>query len=221
MTATTNPIVAFGRRWQVRLTKLATVESILAALISAMWAFFGFLWAWPVLLVVLIVAAVLHITAAEHGNHALLWMASAFVMMCMLVAAVSNAVVGLATLAPMPLLFGTLTVLAHNELLRLHIARRRNAALTEDLYVGSAIGMGILALVSVVGVALAQAAEGEGGRSWLWMVGATALLLVTASAITFVPKRITPRGTNHRWQPGERIPPQPLGPLDIDEERRR
>ena len=140
------------------------------------------------------------------------WMATGFVLGCM----VLTAGVLLAGAGPVSLAVGSFTALLYNELLRLHHARRRNARIDEDVYVGSARGMGALGLLSVVGVSLADRFDNEGSRSWLWMAAAIAILMLTATLVTAVPRRRFPKGTSQRWQPGDRIPPQPLGQSESD-----
>jgi hypothetical protein len=64
-------------------------------------------------------------------------------------------------------------------------------------------------------VAVAQPlAERDDGR-WWWMPLGVTLLLVTAAAIAFIPARNAPTASRHRWRPGDRIPPQPLGETDL------
>ncbi|MEL7158401.1 MAG: hypothetical protein AAFN30_17630, partial [Actinomycetota bacterium] len=90
---------------------------------------------------------------------------------------------------PLSLTVGAITALAYNELLRLHHARRREAVIDEEVYAGSAIGLGVVALLSVVGVTLADRLDDAGDRNWLWMAATVVLLMVAATLITMVPRR--------------------------------
>ncbi|MGB5756619.1 MAG: hypothetical protein WBM50_06865, partial [Acidimicrobiales bacterium] len=66
-------------------------------------------------------------------------------------------------------------------------------------------------------VALAEVASGGGQRSWLWMPGAVVLLLVIGFALAIGPTRRATEASRQRWQPGDRIPPQPLAPDDLEQ----
>lgn len=205
-------MVSKRRAWWARTARLTTVEVGLAGLILVLWAVLG-TWGAPLLtLFALILGLWLHLAAAESGGHVLMWMATGFVLGCM----VLTAGVLLAGAGPVSLAVGSFTALVYNELLRLHHARRRNARIDEDVYVGSALGMGVLGLLSLVGVSLADRFDDEGSRSWLWMAAAIAILMLTATLVTAIPRRRFPKGTSQRWQPGDRIPPQPLGQLESD-----
>lgn len=192
------------RNWQERLRRLSTIEFAVAGL-TLCWQLLA-LWPWPYLLVLSIPASIaLHVAAAENGNQLLLWTSTMTLALTVLVAA--NVVDGLDR--PVALTVGMLVVLAYNELLRLHHARRRWAEVEVEVYKGSGIGFAALVATSVAGLALIQVIEGREG-SWLWMFGAVSSLLVTALLLTVVPGRIAPKGTGDRWQPGERLPPHRL-----------
>lgn len=200
------------RRWSERLWRLATVEFILATLILAIWVVMGTLGSVILLAIVLGLGLWLHVGTAENGSHLLVWLSTGYVFVWMLLASQFTFIGA----GPMSLGVGAMTTLVYNELLRLHLARRRQAVIDEDVYVGSAIGLGLVGLVSVAGIALAAAFQGQEDRSWLWMAAALAVLFAGAVLMTAVPKRRVPGGTSGRWRPGDRIPPQPLGQYEPD-----
>ena len=84
------------------------------------------------------------------------------------------------------------------------------------MYVASAIGLGLVGVVSVIGIGLASAFDGEGDRSWLWMAAALAVVFIGAILMTAIPRRRVPGSSSGRWRPGDRIPPQPLGQYEPD-----
>ncbi len=206
------PMTDRRRRWSERLWRLTTVEFILASLILTIWVVLGTLGSVILLTIVLGLGLWLHAATAENGSHVLLWMSTGFTFLWMLLAS-QFAFIGA---GPMSLGVGSMTVLIYNELLRLHLARRRQAVIDEEVYVGSAIGLGLVGLVAVVGIGLASAFSGEDDRSWLWMAAALAVVFVGAVLITAIPRRRVPGGTPGRWRPGDRIPPQPLGHYEPD-----
>ncbi len=197
------------RRWLERSHRLLTVEFALAGTIMATWILATTVRS-PILLVTaVLLGGILLVATAESGSHVLLWMGTAMVMLLMVV----GGLLFFTEFRPVPLTVGTLTVVAYNELLRLHHARRRGAAIDDEVYQGSAVGLGVLALVSVVAVAAAEALD-SAERSWLWMALAAGLVAGSALLFTALPRRRRSVPGNRRWQPGARIPPQPLGRSD-------
>ena len=95
--------------------------------------------------------------------------------------------------------------------------RRHDGRLRLCVFIASARAVGAVALISVVGIGLAQRLLAAGSdRSWLWMAGATGLLAAGSVLLTLLPGRGLRNGRGPRWRPGDRIPPQPLGELDLD-----
>jgi hypothetical protein len=150
----------------------------------------------------------LHLVAVETGNHAVLWLTTGWLLILMLVASQAT----FARFGPLSYTVASATALAHNELVRISYARRRRGLVDESTYVSAAIGFGLASMVAVIGIGLAQLlADTSTNRSWLFMPVAALALVGLGLAITVVPVRNAPRADRHRWRPGDRIPPQPLG----------
>ncbi|MEM9131444.1 MAG: hypothetical protein AAF962_06495 [Actinomycetota bacterium] len=202
----------FKALWIERLWRLASPEFILATLILTIWVVMGTLGSLILLVIVLGFGLWIHVGTAENGSHLLVWMATGYVFLWMLLASQFTFIGA----GAMSLGVGSMTTLIYNELLRLHLTRRRQAVIDEDVYVGSAVGLGLVGVVSVIGIALASAFDGDGDRSWLWMAAALAVVFIGAVLMTAVPRRRVPGGASGRWRPGDRIPPQPLGQYEPD-----
>jgi hypothetical protein len=202
-------LAAWRHRWNARLVRFAAAEVLAGALIVTTWSVLAGVGVGPLLVVAILMAAGLwlHLASVETGNHTLLWMTSAWLLVLMIVAAEST----LGGLSPLSYSIASFTVFGHNELVRLNYARRRGAEIDEEVYVASAIGVGTAGLVAVIGIGVAQPLAEGGDRSWLWMPAAAVVLIGVGSLLTLLPARRAPRASRQRWRPGDRIPPQPLG----------
>ncbi len=188
-------------------------ESMIGLFIVTVWAALAALnGGWLVLLITLVIAWATHVLAVETGNHVLLWLSTATLLILILVASEDT----LGDLPPVLLAAAGATALAHNELVRLNYARRRNAVVDPALFGASALGVGGAALIAIIGVIVATAADNGSERSWLWVPVAVAVLMLIGFALTIAPARRASKASKQRWQPGDRIPPQPLATEDMD-----
>jgi hypothetical protein len=199
----------FEQRWRDRLSRFAVAEVMGGALIVVLWAGLATINTGSIPLVVLAVGIGLwiHLGAVETGNHTMAWLSTGLVLVYI--------VIGLSSLprdfGPVSYTLASCTALAHNELVRVSYARRRQAHVQEEVYVGSATGVALASLVAVVGIGLAEQMSRIAERSWLWVPAAAAALLVMVVALTVLPARKAPRARRQRWRPGDRMPPPPLG----------
>lgn len=197
-----------GRNWVVRHgTMLADPESMVAWFIVTLWCVLaGFEGGVAVMVIVLIFGWFIHAAAVESGSHALLWLATAMLLVLVVVASQLT----FDGLPPVLLAAAGASALGHNELIRLNYARRRNALIHEAVY--SAAGLAFVAAVGVgiLGVALIQVIADGQPRTWLWMPVAAGALLLVGFALALGPLRRANEASKERWLPGERIPPQPL-----------
>ncbi len=197
-----------------RAERLGNPESMIGAFIVTVWTVLAGMWGgWVVILLFLLVTLSLHAMAVESGNHVVLWLTTSAMLILIVIA--SQTVFG--GLAPVLLAAAGATALAHNELVRINYARRRNAIVHDAVFQSSALALAGASLIGIVGVALAEVASGGGQRSWLWMPGAVVLLLVIGFALAIGPTRRATEASRQRWQPGDRIPPQPLAPDDLEQ----
>lgn len=187
-------------------------ESMIGLFIVTLWATLAAVnGGWLVVVIVLTIAWAAHAVAVESGNHVLLWLSTAMVLVLIIVAAEST----FGGLPPVLLAAAGATALAYNELVRLNYTRRRNAVVHADVFNASALGVGGAALLGVVGVTVATVADDGSERSWLWVPIAVGALMLIGFVLTIAPARRTSKASKERWQPGDRIPPQPLANEDI------
>lgn len=204
---------ATADRWRTRLRWFAAPEVVISSLIVVFWALLATVGrgSAPVLLAAVAISLWVHLAAVESGNHSLTWVATGLVLLLTIAAATTF----FGGLEPISYTLAALVALAHNELVRLNLARRRSAVIDEDVYVASAISLAMVGLVSGVGIGVAQFLTQSADRSWLWMAATAGVLTVAAVLLTTLPGRKGPPGLRDRWRPGDRIPPQPLGEVDL------
>lgn len=146
---------------------------------------------------------ILHYVAMESGSHTWMWLATAAVLLFVLVA---YAVV-LSDLGPLALTAGGASALAYNETIRVNYLRRRDAVIDPSVFAGSAIAVAVAAGIGFVGIG-ATVAIGDGTeRTWLWMPAAALTLSVVAYLLVILPTIRAPADSDRRWVPGTRIPP--------------
>ena len=194
-------------RWRRRLDWYQTTEVVVASILVFLWAaVVGVrIGGWIGLLVVAGMALWVHFATVESGNLPALWITTLLVL---LLAVVSVTLLGSAT--SLSVAAAALTALAYNELIRLNHAHRRGGVIAEEIYIGSATAMGLVALVTTVGMAIADAlADDE--RTWLWLPASVGVVMAVVVALLLAPGRRAPTPSRQRWRPGDRIPPQPLG----------
>ena len=202
---------AWGRRLQDRLLHhvelLGDPESMIGAFIMTVWAILAGMWGgvWGVL-IVLAIGWLLHIAAVESGNHVMLWLATAGLLAFVVVASATF----FDGLPPVMLAAAGTTTLAHNELVRLNYARRRRAVIDDSAYRASGSGLAIVGAMGVLGVAVADAVGSQDDRSWLWMPVAVGVLMAVGLALAVLPTLRATQASKERYEPGVRIPPQPL-----------
>lgn len=204
---------AIADRWRTRLKWFAAPEVVISSLIVVFWAALATvgLGSALVLLSVVAVSLFVHLAAVESGNHSLTWLATGLVLLLTITAASTF----FGGLQPISYTLAALLALAHNELVKLNLARRRSAVIDEDVYIASAISLAMVGLVSGVGIGVAQRLAQSSDRSWLWVAATAGVLTVAAVLLTTLPGRKAPPGLRDRWRPGDRIPPQPLGEVDL------
>ncbi len=217
MDAIVNFFVGLGDRltgWFItRVERLTDPESMMAAFIVTVWSVLaGMQGGWLVILIVLAVTWTLHALAVESGNHVVLWLTTSALLIVIVIA--SQAVFG--GLPPVLLAAAGATALAHNELVRINYTRRRNAVVHEEVFHASGLGLAGAALIGVAGIAVTTIASSSGERSWLWMPAAVGVLMLLGYGLAIAPARKASKASKERWQPGERIPPQPLGREDLE-----
>ncbi len=212
MDAIVNFFVGLGDRltgWFItRVERLTDPESMMAAFIVTVWSVLaGMQGGWLVILIVLAVTWTLHALAVESGNHVVLWLTTSALLIVIVIA--SQAVFG--GLPPVLLAAAGATALAHNELVRINYTRRRNAVVHDGVFHASALAICGAGVIGIIGVAMAEIAAAGGERSWLWMPAAVGALMLVGFGLSIGPARRSAEANAERWQPGERIPPQPLG----------
>lgn len=196
------------------VTLLKDPESMIALFIATLWAVFAGAWGgWVAILVFATIIWTLHVLAVETGNHVVLWLTTTAMLVLIVIG--SEATFG--GLSPVLLAAGGASALAYNELVRLNYTRRRNAIVTESVFQASALGLAAAAGIGVIGVGLAQAFSSGSERNWLWMPGAVLALMIIGFGLSVWPARRATEASKQRWQPGERIPPQPLGKDDLEQ----
>lgn len=206
-------VIALRSRWRARLNRFAAPEVLIATFIVVMWALLATLASGSIVVIGFVIGLGLwvHLSAVESGNHSLLWIATGMVLAFIVVAANT----WFDGLEPVSYTVAAVIALSHNELVRLNHARRRSGAVDEAVYVSVAIGLGVVGLISVGAIGLAQQMNQGTDRTWLWMAAAAALITTMAVLLTVLPARNDSPAVRGRWRPGDRIPPQPLGEEDI------
>jgi len=189
-----------------RLAALATPETALGCLIAVGWALAASVQILPPALVAVIVALTigLHLVTVDSGSFSLLWIATGWVLLMIVVA--SRSVLG--DVDPLWFTVAGVTALAYNELIRLGHARRRNARVDRSIALSSAIGVGLAGLLAVIGIGVSGPLAAVAGRSWLWMPLAVAVVAALAIAFVVGPTLGAPTAHKDRWKPGDRIPPR-------------
>lgn len=210
MSGFVDAISGAGRRLAERIIRHARLlgdpESMAGAVIMTVWAVLAGQAAGTVgVLVAVIVAWFLHGAAVETGSHVSLWLATAGLLILVVVAAA----VTLEGLHPVLLAGAGATVLAHNELIRLNYTRRRLADVDPEVFQSSSIAITLAGVLAVVGIAVANGLATGDERSWLWMPVATGALMVIGLGLSLLPTWRAPEASRQRWLPGERIPPPP------------
>ncbi|MDH3682863.1 MAG: hypothetical protein OEV40_23265 [Acidimicrobiia bacterium] len=203
MTAGFGSLLAAFRR---RAVELAQPEVAVGITIVVGWAALalGPVVPAPVVLAVAAGVAALHLAAVDTGSFTLLWLATGTVLTFVVVAAQTS----LSGVDPVVLTVAGFCALAHNETIRLGHARRRLAAVDRVIFTGSVIGVGLAGLVSLIAIGIAgPIADDPGGRSWLWMPLAVAVLVGLLVGFTIGPTWRAPDAARERWQPGDRLPP--------------
>lgn len=201
--------------WAIdRARRQSDPESLIAALIATIWAVlasieFGVL----AILVVVGITWMLHGLTVEAGQHSLLWITTGLILMMILVALP----VTLGATTPLPTAMAGCTALIYNEAVRFNYTHRRGAAIGRTVAPASGLAVGSAAALALVGVAAADIVDNQRNQNWLWMFAALVALLLVGYAFTLVPGRKAPGTSSERWQPGERIPPQPLGRQEFDD----
>lgn len=154
---------------------------------------------------------ILHYVAMETGSHSWMWLATAAVLLYVMVAYV----VLLADAGPLALTFGGASALAYNETIRINHMRRREAVIDPSVFIGSTVAVTVTTIIALLGIG-ASVLTGDGPeRTWLWMPAAVITLFAVAYVLVIVPTIGTPRNSDRRWVPGTRIPPP-----SVDADRR-
>ncbi len=202
-------IVAWRRRWLIRGQHFTKTEVVASSLIIATWAIGATVAAgWlPLVLMAVGIGLWVHLAAVETGSHIMMWLATALVLGFVVMAGVTL----FTDLSAVSYSMAGVIALAHNELIRLNHARRRQALIDEEVYFRAGTGMGMVAVVTVGAIAVAEPISERDGVTWWWMPLGIIILLATAVALAVLPARKAPPSNRHRWRPGDRIPPQPLG----------
>jgi hypothetical protein len=190
------------------VTHHTTTEWLIGLAIVLVWAVVAFASVGPMAaLTAVAIAMVLHYLAMETGGHVWLWLATAVMLLFVIVAYSTT----LHPIGPLSLALGGAMALAYSETIRLNYARRRKAVVDPGVFLGSAIAVAVATLVGIAGVAISLVLSAEAGRSWMWMPIAGLALMTAAYAVALVPTRQAPASSRQRWEPGTRIPPQPVG----------
>lgn len=166
-----------------------------------------------VMLIVLAVALAVHMTAVESGHYAMLWTATTMLLVLV--------VIGVEIIfqdgSPIVYAFGGALALAHNELVRINFARRRNTIVDDRIFSSSAIGVGAASGIGIVATGIAQVFSLGTNRTWAWIIVAFTVLTLVGLAIVIAPVRNATTRDKEKFVPGERIPPQPLAKESLPE----
>ncbi len=152
---------------------------------------------------------ILHYVAMETGSHTWMWLATAAVLLYVLVAYV----VLLDSLGPLALTFGGASALAYNETVRINHRRRRDAVVDPSVFVGSTLAVAVAGMVAFLGIGASVLTDDGPERAWLWSPIAVITLIAVAYLLVIVPTIRAPSDSDRRWVPGDRIPPPP-GSID-------
>lgn len=201
------------REWEARMARFASPETMAGVAIMTVTSLAATFRSPVVMGVALIVGLVVHLAAVDGGNHSVGWLGTAMVLGF----GVAAGEVLFGDLPPVAYTVPALLALTHNELLGLGHARRRSGHVDLLVYRSSALGLLAVAIVSVVGVTLAQRLDSGSERSWLWMAIAVAAITTTGILLTWVPARRPNTYRRKRWRPGERLPAIPPAELEIDD----
>lgn len=186
-------------------------ESMVGLFIVTLWAVLAGSWGgWVAIVIFVVLSASLHFMAIESGNHVVLWLSTAALLVLIVIASEAT----FDGLSPVVLSLSGASALVHNELIRVNYARRRNATMHEQVFHASGVATGAAVGVAAIGVVVAQVAAAGDSRNWLWMPAAFGALLIIGLVLSIGPARRASDASRERWQPGDRIPPQPLAGED-------
>jgi len=189
------------------VTHHTTTEWLVGLAIILTWAVVAFASIGPVAaLAAVLSAVVLHYVAMETGSHIWLWIATTVMLVFVIVA--YNTV--LDRLGPTSLAIGGAMALAYNEAVRLSYNRRRDAVVDSGVFIGSVIALVVATVVGIGGVGLSLLLTSQPERSWVWMPAAVLVLMIVSYAVVLLPTRQLSQTNQQRWEPGTRIPPQPI-----------
>ncbi len=193
--------------FRARLGLLGHLDVALGAILMIFWAATAGLstGSWPGVGLLAVFSVGLHLAAVDSGRHLLAWAATGWILALIGVAGVRT----IGDLSPVAYTVAGSSALGYNELVRLSYARRRRATVDAAIYVQAALAIAIVATVAVITIALAQPVAAGGDRTWLWMPAAVGSILIVVAALLVVPTVRAPEAERSRWNPGERLPPQP------------
>ncbi len=201
------------RAWRLSLLEIVghslKPETLLGYAIMALWALLaGQAGGWVLIIVLLAIGFGVHAIAIESGNNVMLWLCAVVLVLYALLAWGSFS----QDPSPLMLTFAGCTVLLHNQTIRLGDSRRRAAAVDDSTFLAAGLAVAVVTGISIIGTMLAMALfDRSASWSWLWMPAAAFALFAVGVAVAVVPPWRSPRSDRQRWQPGERLPPQPLG----------
>ncbi len=211
MSAFLDRVTAFFAR---HIPLLIDPESVVAAFIMTFWSVItGAQGGWITILMLFGSSMLLHIVTIEHANYVLTWMTNSWLLLLV----VLGAELTFDGLPHWLLAVAGTSVLGYNELLRINQLRRRNAVIHEQVFHAAGLAVGGAGLLATVGIAVAQVLDIGGGRNWLWLPAAVFVLLAIGFLLTVGPTRGRSEADKERWEPGERIPPQPLASDNLEQ----
>ena len=195
-------------RYEGRIRALRTTEALLGAIIIAVWsvAATGLIAPPVVTLIVVGVSLLLHFVAVDSGSFVVLWIMTGWLLALIVISSQSV----LEGAHPLVFTIAGVSALAHNELIRAGYNRRRNASVDDEVFVSSAVGVGLAGLIAVIAIGITTPlATSGGGRSWLWMPVAAGVITLAVLALTVLPTIRAPHPNKERWQPGDRLARDP------------
>ena len=193
--------------WRLRAERLSDPETVASTAIVVVIGFLAGIGGGIIAAVIVVALALtLHMAAVENGHFALLWLVTAMLLLLLLIAFS----VLLFSVPPLLYTLGGAVALAHNELVRINFARRRNAIVDSNIFSSSAIGVAAATGIGLVATMLAQVFSLGTDRNWLWVALAFALLAAAGIAVAFFSARNATSRDREPFEPGKRIPPQPL-----------
>ena len=179
-------------------------EWLIGLAIMLLWAVIAFANSGPLFGAGAVVfGVILHYVAMETGSHNWMWLATAAVLLYVLVAYL----VVLESVGPLALTLGGISGLAYNETVRINHRRRRDAAIDPSVFVGSATAVAVAAGIGLLGIGAVVAIGDETEQTWLWMPAAALTLIAVTYLLVIVPMIRVPADSDRRWVPGTRIPP--------------